>query len=142
MTCEAFRNSIDRMADSKQTINRDDLSPEMRSHLKGCTTCTEYIEDIITVERILSGTSSNKIPRELYDKLINFGNERRVKVGLKSNKPLILYILKILLPGLSVWIISLFIPYTAQIVVEIVLMTFALVLVFEKIGRRLITDRI
>ncbi len=142
MTCEVFRDSLDRMADSRKSINKDDLSPEMRSHLLGCTSCTEYLESITIVEQILASTSSDRIPGELHDKLINLADERRLKTELTSIKPLILYILKILLPALSIWTIALFIPYPARILVEIALMILGLILAFEKLGRRLVTYRV
>ncbi len=142
MTCEVFRDSLDRMADSRKSINKDDLSPEMRSHLLGCTSCTEYLESITIVEQILASTSSDRIPGELHDKLINLADERRLKTELTSIKPLILYILKILLPALSIWTIALFIPYPARILVEIALMILGLILAFEKLGRMLVTYRV
>ena len=145
MTCEVFRDSLDRMADSRKSINKDDLSPEMRSHLLGCTSCTEYLDSITIVEQILASTSSDRIPGELHDKLINLADERRLKTELTSIKPLILYILyilKILLPALSIWTIALFIPYPARILVEIALMILGLILALEKLGRRLVTYRV
>ncbi|MCL4510979.1 MAG: hypothetical protein M1470_07915 [Bacteroidetes bacterium] len=142
MTCEVFRDSLDKMADSRQSINKDDLSSEMRSHLLSCASCTAHLESVSYVEDILINMQSDNIPSELYENLVGFGKEYRVKAGLVSSKLLVFYILKVLLPALSIWTIALFIPYTARTMVEIVLTIFAMVLVFEKIGRRLVTDRV
>ena len=93
MTCEAFRNSIDIMADLKRAINRDDLPLEIRSHLDDCSSCARYLDSVSTAGQILRNTQSVEVPSELYDKLINFGNEHPVKSGLMSGKLLVLYIL-------------------------------------------------
>ncbi|MCL5268308.1 MAG: hypothetical protein M1469_09430 [Bacteroidetes bacterium] len=142
MTCEDFRNEIDNKADSRQAISPEDLPPQTRSHLDGCASCAQYLESVSTVDQILRNTQSVEIPSELYDTLLTIGYEQRPNSALASIRPMVIYILRILLPALALWIVALFMPAVTRVVVEMILMVFAMTLVFEKLGRRLVTDRV
>lgn len=142
MTCETFRNEIDSKADLRRALDREGLSPESRSHLDFCAACARYFESAGRTEEVLKDAQHIEVPSELYDKLMRLADEGRANNAPAFSRPMIVYILKIVLPATLVWIIGLFMPAPTSILVEILLMIFGMVLAFEKIGRRLVTDRV
>lgn len=83
-----------------------------------------------------------EIPAGLYDRLVRLEDEVRISRKPAFNMPLIVYIAKAILPATFIWIIGMFMPATVSTLIEILLMVFAMVLAFEKIGRRLVTERV
>jgi uncharacterized membrane protein len=142
MNCENLRNDIDNAADSRKPLDREGLSPEMRSHLEKCPACARYFESALSAGHAMINSQHVEIPAELYDRLVRLENRDRATDAPAFGRFPIAYILKIILPATLVWIIGMFMPAPTSILVEILLMIFAMVLAFEKIGRRLVTDRV
>lgn len=142
MNCEEFKRAINDHIDARQAIAKDGLPADIRSHAHGCLSCTLYLESVSKVDEVLRNARSAGIPAELYDKLMDIGSAHRTGSALASLEPLVIYVLRILLPAVVVWTGALFLPAFPHVIVEITLMIFAMVLVFEKLGRRILTDRV
>lgn len=141
MNCEEFRSALDVMFDKAGRGNIGDLPEDMRSHLEKCPFCSEYFETALIVQQTLTDAPVEKIPAELYWRLIKIGKEQSSADRDSFVKQITLYILKILLPVLSLWIIALFISDSTLMVTEVLTVIYALVLMFEKTAKRLIIGR-
>ncbi len=142
MNCEEFKKAMDDKLDARQPIVKDGLPADLRVHAHGCLSCTLYLESLSEVDEILRNAHGTGIPHELHEELMKIGSADRTSPRIASLKPLVIYVLKFLLPAILVWTGALFLPPLARVLVEMTLMTFAMVLVFEKLGRRIVTDRV
>lgn len=142
MNCEQFRDAFDKITDTRKLINKIDLSPVMMSHLEKCGACSEYFETMNMVQQALASIQREKIPTDLYWRLIKLGEKHDRKNWVAFLKPVALNVLKILSPVLPIWIISLFLSDPTRTIIEMLILIFGLALMFEKTGRSLITNRI
>jgi hypothetical protein len=142
MNCEDFRNSFDELSDSRRWMEKSNLSPDMTAHLEICADCTEYFETMNTVQRTLMNMQREKILPDLYWQLIKLGEKRSTTNWVISMKPVVLRVLKILVPVLPLWIIALFVPEPVRAIIEMLTLVSGLALMFEKIGTAIITDRV
>ncbi len=142
MKCEEFKRIIDDYVDARRQITRDGLPAEMRSHAHGCLSCTLYLESMSEVDGMLRRARRVEVPPELHDRLLYIGREDRVNPMRTSVKLLFIYVLRFLFPAIIVWTGALFFPPFARVVVEMTLMIFAMTLMIEKLGRRIVTDRV
>jgi len=78
------------------------------------------------------------MPPSLYRQLSDLGDEQKAPERNASIRPIVTFILKFSLPGLSLWAVSLFLPAPSSVVVGALASVFGLSLMFEKTGRRLI----
>lgn len=142
MNCEEFRDTFDKMSDTGELLNKTNLPSAMVSHLEKCADCIEYFETMDMVQRALTNMQHEKIPNELYWRLIKLGEEHGTANWIAFIKPVALHALKILLPIVPLWIIAPFLPEPARFIIEMLTLIFGLALMFKKLGRRLITDRV
>lgn len=143
MNCEEFRKAIDDDLDARRTITMDGLVGEIRSHAHGCLSCTLYLKSVSEVDKIFGSARPVEVPEALYDRLLAIGYEERISPMRASVKSLATYILRLLVPAIIVWTgaVVFFPPFT-RVLVELTLMIFATTLMIEKIGRRILTDRV
>ncbi len=142
MSCENFRHVLDEMIDTRKAIGKVDLPPEMITHLEKCTACEEYFETMISVQRMLAEMQRETIPADLYRRLIKLAQEQRTINRHAFRKPVAIYVLKIVLPVLLLWIVALFEPDSARFIIETLTLVFGLTMMFEKTGRRLLTGKV
>lgn len=142
MNCEQFGDAFDRISDANKLVKKTDLSPIMMSHLEKCAACSEYFATMNMVQQALANIKREKIPTDLYWRLIKLGEKRDRKNWVAFLKPVALNVLKILLSVLPLWIISLFLSDPTRTIIGVLILIFGLTLMFEKTGRSLITNRI
>ncbi len=142
MNCELTRIEIDIKADMRKVFDVESLSREARSHLAECSACTRYFESARAAGDAIMNEQLVAMPAGLHDRLVHLEDKDRAESVAMFNWQLISYVLKIVIPVTLIWAIGRIMPPPAFILVEISLIIFAMILVFEKIGRRLVTDRV
>ncbi len=142
MTCEDFVNAVERLMDERRYTGIEGLSSDMKSHINQCTDCKEYFRETEIVHESLTRIHQETIPAELYWRLVHLANERERKSSKEFTVMALIGAVKIIVPVLALWIVGLFASPAARITIEIGIYIFGLALAFEKLGRRLITDRV
>ncbi len=140
MTCDGFVERLDGMVDERKGISESDLPAEMRDHLEGCTNCSAYRETIEIASKILNEIKHEDIPAALRERLLSTYMSRPLPhrpTHLPAGFPL-----RMILPMVVVFALSLLMPERGRAFVEIAITVYSLAVVFEKIGRRLVTDRV
>ncbi len=142
MNCDDFRKSLDEMADNKELTGRPELPPEMVSHLDNCAECGKLLADAVIVQEYLTNMKRDSIPGDLYWSLIQTSKRRDLYQMNVFIKGIAISTIKILAPVLVLWITTLFWLPTARLFADMAIYVFGLTLLFEKLGRRLITDHV
>lgn len=142
MTCEDFIEAVEKMMDERRLTGMARLSSEMRLHIEQCEKCKSHFEEMAFIEESLNSVPKENVPPELYWKLMRIAKDQQEKSYFELAKPVFVNAMKIVIPVLAIWIISLFLPAPVRITTGILIYISGLVIVFEKLGRRLITDRV
>lgn len=142
MNCEEFKRAINGYADARRPVTKDGLPADTRAHAHNCLTCTLYLESVSEIDGTLRRVRRVEVPPHLYDRLMEIGYRDRTSPLRSTVKQLGIYVLKFLLPAVIVWTGAQFFPPFARVAVEITLMTFAMTAMIEKMGRRIVTDRV
>ena len=142
MNCEAFRSHADKAADSRKASAWEDLPHEMLSHIEECRECARYFDAIRTGANAMADLQPVEIPADLYATLLDLGMGSSINKSPAFSRQMLVYILRIFIPAMLIWLGGTLLPAPASAVVELALMVFAMVLAFEKTARRLVTDRV
>ena len=142
MNCEDFRNRSDNMAESRKLVTPGNLPPDMQSHIAKCAACARYLYYASAGENAMLNARRVEISHDLYERLIHLEAEPRGTMLPSLNAPLLVYILQIVIPAMIIWTAGKFMPAPASVLIEFLLIVCVMVLAFEKIARRLVTDRV
>ncbi len=142
MNCEDFRNRSDNIAESRKPIAPGNLPPDMRSHVEKCAACALYLDYACAGADAMSKARHIEISHQLYERLIQLEAKPRGTVRPTFNTSFPIYILQIVIPATIIWTVGKFMPAPASVLVEFLLIVCVMVLAFEKIARRLVTDRV
>ncbi len=142
MNCEDFMSAVDARLGREGIPARENLPGEMVRHLEACKECAEYFEEIGAIHRLLMKMEREEIPgglRESLMQLAKSGDGESLTARMKEIAP---RVVKLSVPALLIWIVAGFLTPGSLPVVETLLLLLGLVRMIEKLGRRMITDRV
>lgn len=142
MKCPDFMEWVDAKADRGEIPAKSRLPEEISEHIEGCESCAEYYADMVTIHGLLLKMERAKESPELRESLLSLVDSNRRESPAKLAAAIAPMVMKISVPAILVWLAATFLAPGLVPIVETLLLLVVLVPMFEKIGRRMITDRV
>ncbi len=142
MKCNEFRDKLAEMDDSRQVKMRDKLPSEMTDHLEACRDCSEYFFEMENLQRLLMGMGREKIPSGLSLKLARLAEENSRYASPLSARAVSTRLIRVTIAAVLVWVAAALLAPGILQPVEVIILLSAMVPMFEKMGRSLISDNV
>ncbi len=142
MNCEEFMDLLDRKMDGGDTPAKENLPENMVRHMEECGKCAGYYEEMGAVHRLLMKMDRESVSDELRESLIGMARSTGRESAKGMIPAIVPKVLKLSVPAVFVWLAVMFIAPNLVPLVETLLLLVGLTPMFERIGRRMITDRV